>query len=139
MKPNRIVAVFALYLVLGTALLGCGRGGRFAPVSGTVTLDEKPLADAYLIFQPVNGAPDQISQGQTDATGAYTLAGVDGREGALVGPHQVRITTIPPNAMEDERSPLPKDRVPAKYQYEPLTYDVPDVGTDAADFVLSRR
>ena len=42
-------------LLLGFALVlgpGCG-SGKFAPVSGTVTLNGKPLAGALVIFSPV--------------------------------------------------------------------------------------
>jgi len=42
-------------LLLGFALvlgLGCG-SGKFAPVSGTVTMNGKPLAGALVIFSPI--------------------------------------------------------------------------------------
>jgi hypothetical protein len=85
------------------------------------------------------GSPDQISKAETDEVGHFVMSGVNGRDGCLVGEHYVRITTIPPDAMEDERSPLPKDKVPIRYQRDPLTFEVPEDGTVAANFNLTRN
>ena len=74
---------------------GCG-GEKLAPVSGVVTLDGAPLADASVTFQPVaQGGIDagSGSYAKTDAEGRYTLRTVTGdRRGAVVGKHVVRIS-----------------------------------------------
>ncbi|HLJ12150.1 MAG TPA: hypothetical protein VKU82_13235 [Planctomycetaceae bacterium] len=71
-----------------------------APVSGTVTIDGKPLKNAIVKFVPKLEGPDSYKKGTTsfgwtDAEGKYTLtyANEDGKPimGAVIGPHQVQI------------------------------------------------
>ena len=53
--------------------LGCGSssdGPALGLVEGTVTLDDEPLAEALVVFNPVNG---KQSNGQTDSEGHYSL------------------------------------------------------------------
>ena len=120
-----------------SGILGCGDGANYAPVTGKVTLDGKPLAAAYLVFEPESGTPEQASTGKTDSSGRYTLAVVGTQQpGALVGRHRVRLTTVAPDAMQDELSTLPNDRIPARYQRNPLTVEVSADGANEADFDL---
>ena len=54
-------------------LSACGGGSDTPPlgtVTGVVTLDDKPLSDAEVTFQPEKGRP---SLGKTDSEGNYTL------------------------------------------------------------------
>jgi len=135
-------------------LAGCGGGDSFeiAPVSGTVTLNGQPLADATIGFQPSGGEKEQGpgSSGKTDAQGRYTLTTNDGRRGATVGTHQVRISTLKMAENKDVEdasifiklsksgSVLAPEKVPSKYaKEEPLTFTIPSGGTDKADFNLS--
>jgi hypothetical protein len=82
--------------LLAALAAGCSKGGSgsLADVSGTVTMDGKPLAGVNVIFYPV-GDPSQplnrkpSSKGATDGTGHYTLSCEDGRPGAVVGKHKV--------------------------------------------------
>lgn len=72
---------------------GCSGGGdevKLAPVSGVVTMDGKPLADAVVIFAPEKGNP---SSGRTDSSGNYSLIFKENVQGALPGPHRVSIIT----------------------------------------------
>jgi len=90
MKKFTIVAL--LMVIAG----GCGNGERYAPVSGTITLDNQPLADASVLFEPLPvgdlDPPGKSSAGKTDAEGKYTLQSPAGhRNGAVVGRHRVRI------------------------------------------------
>jgi hypothetical protein len=119
------------------AALGCG-GDKVVPVSGTISLNGKPLPDAYVVFESVEGDASKNATGVTDDDGVYSLAIADGREGCRVGAHRVMMTTVPPDAMDDERTPLPKDKIPQRYQTKPLTFDVPPEGTQDADFELKR-
>jgi hypothetical protein len=133
-----VVPLLGVFCLSGlAAMTGCGEGADFAPVEGKVTLAGKPLADAYLTFQPKRGTPDQVSIGKTDSEGHFVLTqfGTD-RPGALVGMHQVSLTTIAPDAMKDERTKLPKDRIPKRYERNPLQFEVSAAGTTAADFDL---
>ncbi len=118
---SRSAALAALFVaVLAVTGSGCGGGSeRYAPVSGTVLLNDKPLVDAKLIFEPVgdkNGvAPGKPSYGKTDPSGRYTLRSpIAERDGAAVGDHRVRIVTMkapdpPPEKMEAARKKLQRD------------------------------
>ena len=103
---------------LAIALLtsGCRRGPKLSPVTGTVTLDGKPLANAEVEFQPTQGAAP--SYGTTDALGQYELRYTKDKLGAVVGGHVVRITTqttvVDPETGEESQIP---QRVPEKYNY----------------------
>jgi hypothetical protein len=124
-------------------LPGCGGGPKLVPVSGRVTLNEKPLANAYVTFAPMAGrganASGPGSVGKTDADGRYTLRVDPSQPGAVVGRHRVMITTL--GGEEAERSDggvkLPKDKVPRRYNMETeLTCDVPAEGRSDANFDL---
>lgn len=89
MEP-KFKTIISLFVVL--LMTGCG--GSDAPelgsVSGLVTLDGKPLADAQIRFQPTSG---RSSEAVTDENGNYTLRYTAEENGALPGEHQVFITT----------------------------------------------
>ena len=79
-----------------TALAGCG-GPKLAPVSGRVTCDGKPLANAALVLAPIPADANAL-----EAPRAASAAVIDGRienvttfkkgDGAFVGRHRVQIT-----------------------------------------------
>ena len=132
--------LLAFSLVLG---LGCG-SGKFAPVSGTVTMNGKPLAGAIVSFMPVverKGLEAPLgSSGKTNDKGEYTLTSDTGRTGALVGKHRVSVSLMNPGtgASDDRRRPGQLvNQVPVRYNGKTeLTYEVPAGGTDKADFTL---
>lgn len=131
--------------VVMLAGLGCGREST-VPVSGTVFLDGRPLAKAFVEFRPMaqpgDAAPGPSSRGQTDGQGRYTLHVVGGPEaGAVPGKHRVRITAYDgdvPSATDDANpSPVPQT-LPEWYNTETeLTCEVSPKGTKSADFRLS--
>ncbi len=59
-------------------------------VSGTITLDGSPLANAKVEFQPESGRP---SYGVTNSQGEYELEYSPDAKGAKIGQHTVRITS----------------------------------------------
>jgi hypothetical protein len=131
----------------GLLAIGCSGGGKIAPVSGKVTLDGKPLADATVVFQPIssekNVNPGPGSQGKTDANGYYSLQVVgQGTKGAYVGKHRVEISKFvrekgAPTIDRDSRS---RDIVPPQFNLKTtLTRDVPPGGTQEANFDLQSR
>lgn len=81
------LAWLAVGLLLAAA--GCGGGLELIPVTGTVTLDDQPLADAAVVFTPVGGGP--AASATTDAQGRFQLTTVD-RPGAVPGVHLVTVT-----------------------------------------------
>jgi hypothetical protein len=133
-----------LFLLLLIPLLaGCGGPYKTASVSGRVTLNGKPLANAAVLFQPVatpgNNAPGPGSTGVTDADGRYTLRLVGtGDKGAVVGKHKVKITPMAQASDSDDDRPKPLTRIPKQLKRDtPLEFEVPVGGTDSADFQLT--
>jgi len=134
--------------LLGVALVsvsGCGEAPKFAPVSGVVTLNGKPLANATVAFAPIakEGSIDagDGSAGKTNAQGEYTLTTSRRVPGAMVGKHRVRISVLAQQVGESDQRPPPggwplKDKIPARYNGETtLTFDVVP-GPNKADFDL---
>jgi len=137
--------VLALMLSLS---LGCGGGSTIVPVSGIVTLDGQPLANAAVTFQPKqvegNMTPGTGSGAKTDANGVYSLMVVGtGQKGAVVGPHVVEIScfTFPKGADPTSEKPgaanQARNRIPANQSKHEFT--VPAGGTDKADFNLKTK
>lgn len=92
--------------VLMVGLLGCDQSdldAKLFPVSGTVTLDDQPLANASVVFLAGEGVPGSGARGTTDAEGKYTLTTSHGGPGAAVGSYTVVINKI---VMADG-SPIP--------------------------------
>ena len=110
---------------------GCGgdSGPELFDVTGTVTLNGKPLPNAEVTFQPKEGAP---SFARTDDEGKYELKYSRDRYGALPGSHEVSITT----AAEDDDGNVADELLPAKYNIDTeLTANVTDEG-NPIDFQL---
>lgn len=149
MPPHR----FVVLLIPMFVMLGCGQSGKYenmADVSGTITLNGKPLANAEVHF--MNG--DLGGYGKTDEQGRFRLV-----NGAPVGLNRVYITKGDPNnplagqghdpaldegqiaeMMKHKRGKKKKkSELPAKYS-DPakteLTIEVPEGGTDAANIDL---
>ncbi|QDU40967.1 hypothetical protein Mal4_53300 [Maioricimonas rarisocia] len=120
-----------LTLVLATLLLaGCGGSDsgapRLHPVSGTVTYNGEPLANAQVTMIADNGGT--VAVGQTDGTGAFTVT-TKGEPGAVTGQHKVAVVAMedggsgaaPEEGSEDYalmmagETPQPKSRIPEKY------------------------
>jgi len=108
---NFNLTVVALSAVVLIAMTGCG-GGDFAPVSGTVTYDGKPVEKLRLVFSPKpigeNYAVGPYSKGKTDANGKFSLETRYKDPGAFIGKHQVSFeyTDIGESAMSDLHSAL---------------------------------
>jgi hypothetical protein len=121
-----------------TAVCGCSGGSRTVPVSGQVKLDGEPLAGAHVTFRPDSRElqPGPASHGTTDTKGRFTLRTMDGHDGAVVGPHKVRIS-VPGKAPSNNPDAPTPNRLPARYSGDKtiLTFTVPEGGTDQAKFL----
>lgn len=94
--PTRPQPGTALSLAL-MILAGCEAGIRtdysslnLVDVSGVVTLDGEPLADALVVFESEDLT---LSSARTDADGAYSLQFNSEQSGVTPGPKTVRIST----------------------------------------------
>lgn len=88
---DRLVSQAALSLTM--LVVGCTPSDRPAlgRVTGTVTLDGNPLANASVRFTP--RGPGRTSEGTTDRDGRYQLRYLRDILGADIDHHAVRITT----------------------------------------------
>lgn len=109
---RRFLAVSFLSIFC-SACGGVSDAPDLATVSGVVTLDGKPVADATVIFTPEDNKAAAAS-GKTDAAGAYKLAYVGGKEGAPVGMNRVKIVIGGNSTDESVPSQPPKQYLPTK-------------------------
>lgn len=123
-----LFGAFMLAMALGT--LGCGTATdsdrpTTYPVSGTVTMNGQPVADANVNFQLADGTRGAL--GVTDAQGRYELTTFTAGDGALPGEYSVVITKYekaPPGTEASEDDPdydpfapafEPKNLLPERY------------------------
>jgi hypothetical protein len=76
------------------AILGCTSKAKLdtVPVSGTVTLDDKPVDGARVAFTPTSTTGTAAASGVTDANGRYKLTTRNPGDGALPGNYLVMIS-----------------------------------------------
>ncbi|MCY2996283.1 MAG: carboxypeptidase-like regulatory domain-containing protein [Planctomycetota bacterium] len=128
---------FLLFAGFTAVLLnGCGSGDlQLSSVSGTVTLDDRPLSDATVEFQPDSGS---FSEGVTDSSGNYTLRYNAKKKGALPGKHQVRITHSTRVDAQGQKIDGPQ-LLPARYnRFSELAVEVKS-GSNKLDFPLKSK
>ena len=123
-------------LMACTVLLsgGCSDGGpELGTVSGKVTLDGQPLADALVTFVPEKG---RSSSGRTNEEGEYELKYTPERSGAVLGNHIVRITTV--DSDSESRDPA-KEKLPAQYNIDTELEATVESGENEKNFDLSSK
>jgi len=153
----RRATLFSLGLLAAGLVSGCGGKGGVVPVSGTVTVDGTPYANAVVSFQPQGGGnlePGKGSMGTTGKDGRFELVYGGEKKGAMVGKHRVRISTLPgkgtqepPNSTGTPDGIVGARPTSTKMEYDPIpvdwneksehTFDVPPGGTSTADFVIT--
>jgi hypothetical protein len=154
--PRRCCGLSVLFLFFaGAAVLsGCAKREfqnlRQAtyPVRGKVTLDGKPVANATIVFKPVDAAKfkwREQPQAKSDAEGSFTVFTYEANDGAPAGDYRVGIATLA--AAEDEGSDqVRRDKnavkIPARYgdaATSGLTAKVEAKPSDLATFELTSR
>lgn len=96
---------FIVALSLMLLSTGCGRSDlpELGTVSGIVTVEGSPVADAIVNFTP--SGPGRPSTGQTDSEGRFELMYLTDVYGAIVGEHVVTVELVVSEEMDD----LPDD------------------------------
>jgi hypothetical protein len=90
------------------ALAGCGDGGpKIVPVSGTVTVDGRPLSYGHVQVMPAGWRP---ASGRLDGSGRFTLTTTAPNDGCAVGTHPVVVL-----AGESINEDTMKWHAPSKY------------------------
>lgn len=119
-----LVAV-AVTLGLG----GCSRGPKTYPVTGTVKMDNQPVADARVVFTDASLGHSAV--GRTDAAGSFALSYLN-KEGAPEGNYKVSISKM---AASEELKGLFVEQVPARYnKATQLTAQVQKDGANVFSF-----
>jgi len=113
-------AAFALTGLVISMATGCSGdpayGPPLAPVFGTVTLDGRPLEGATIVFMPKGDGT--MSMAVSDPAGKYVMRTGSGREGAVVGEHNVTVQLAigPPPApvtpVDDGLAPALPNEIP---------------------------
>ena len=95
MFHNNVTSLFhaSVLVVLVCLLSGCGNKYGTTAVSGSVTLDGKPLKGATVIFYPTEGGRAN-STSKTNDDGEYKLNYTHDSEGAVPGSYKVLISKI---------------------------------------------
>lgn len=84
-----LLGLMASALLVG---LGCGDGRPTrVPISGTVTIDGKPLKFGSVLFVPPAGRP---AGGALDANGRYELSCDEKGDGTMLGEYKVAVTGV---------------------------------------------
>jgi hypothetical protein len=127
-----------------------GCGGRndqpeLGQVTGTITLDGKPLSGIAVVFQPDSGRP---ARGMTDAEGKYELTYIRQTKGTKVGPNRVEIAPSEDGAPEEfenvdeesksvtKRSKSGKPTIPSRYNLRSELKAEVKAGKNTFDFQL---
>lgn len=126
---SRVSCLFAAVVAL-SAVLGCGNSGQLetAPVTGTVTLDGKPLEAGTILFRPEAGRAGRgkIENGRIVEASTYGI-----NDGIVLGVHKVGIQPIPDIApvtisrMEDPTDPASNSRQLPSYAPSPRAAQAP--------------
>jgi len=114
--------------------VGCSDSPSLGEVSGTVTLDGQPYANAQVEFAPQEGRP---SSGVTDENGQYELTFSPDAKGALLGKHTVRISTVQQSTSDRGQDPKFKERIPAKFHSRTTLVAEVVAGDNSHDFTLT--
>ena len=91
-------------LVVMTSLLaaaGCGGGPTLYPITGKVSLNGEPLADAAVIFMPADGSANS-AQGVSGPDGSYSLRAAAGKY--TVSVNKVASASSVPDQFKDDPS-----------------------------------
>ncbi|QDT45233.1 hypothetical protein Pan241w_53520 [Gimesia alba] len=137
MKSSKLclLALLSVFPLIFSA--GCGGGGAddqpdLGTVTGIVTMDGAPLPNVTVTFTPAEG---RASNGVTDEAGKYELGYLRDTMGAVIGSHNVSITT-------PQEAPTPpgqtyKDPIPAKYNSETTLKEEVKAGENTINFDLT--
>ncbi len=149
MAQSKTVASLVATACLAVCLTGCGERMEVANVTGTVTLNGKPLELVQIEFWPTNGPR---SLGKTDAEGKFTLKldGQNPQAGAVPGKHKVALRDTWPSKddyLNDggewvDMSNGRKSRIHSKYYdppTSPLSVDVEAGKENNFDFEVDPR
>lgn len=132
---NCILLTAAAFFV-ACAATGCSPP-EHAPVTGVVTINNRPVEGAVVTFSPKAGG--RPAYGRTGPNGVYELEYTSGVKGAKLGVNQVYVTTYVPATRDDNNrvvEPGSPERIPPEYNENPnVTVEV-KAGENRFDFKI---
>ena len=78
-------------------LSGCTKSDGNVYVTGTVLLDDLPLAEAQVVFSPVNDSAGEGATGRTDEQGNFVLTTTTGKDGSGTKPGKYNVAVTKKN------------------------------------------
>ncbi len=129
---TRRILLFVVCLSFSTGCSSKPTDPTIAPVSGNITLDDNPLANATIMF--VADGQNRPAVGKTDSSGNYTLYYTSSLPGAKIGHNTVSIAT----ATEGDDGKFSKEVIPKRY-FKPgaLTAEIKADQHNTVDFKLT--
>jgi hypothetical protein len=136
--------VFSVTFIFPLFLSGCSgqKGPKVYFVTGKVTWNGTPLADASVFFNPIEGSDGEGASGKTDGEGIYKIQTVTGKVDGGTVPGKYKVTFRKTEDKWDGKSYLPNPGgepiknsravqiLPAKYQSDRTTPFEVEVTTD---------
>ena len=126
---KRILSLVAICFSI--SITGCGGNSDLASVTGKITFDDKPLADAFVVFSPTSAGT--TSYGRTNSAGEYEMVFSDNEKGAWLGENIVRITT---GDVGTGSSSAKKEILPSVYNVNSTLRQTVEKKTNRFDFDL---
>ncbi len=116
MSTTSRIRRFLELVVVVSILGGCNRSEfALAPVHGTVSIDDKPLAHGTIMFAPIAESdqhnPGKPAFGTLASEGEYNLTTFSNHDGAVIGDHWVTVLNVkefPKGVPEFDRITFPK-------------------------------
>lgn len=123
---------------LSLLLTACGSAPSDQPelgtVSGVITMDGTPLANANVRFYPEKG---RASAAKTDDSGSYELVYIRDEMGAMIGKHSVKVSTL-----DEDNDPFGNqgsETVPEKYNKQTTLEATVEPGDNTINFDLESK
>lgn len=124
--------ISCLILLVAITTIGCGGQSqgppklKTVPVTGVVTYQGKPVADASISLQHLEGKATSL--GKSDASGRFTLSTYGNQDGAPAGKYKVVVAVstvkeIEPGVLAPEPPGGFKSPIPVRYA-NPATTDI---------------
>jgi len=124
-----------LAAICTVCLIGCGGTGEdLGSVTGTITLNGKPLPGVVVEYSPTGGS-GSMAMGLTDESGHYEMMFSMNQKGASLGNNKVTISTSDAGLPGADGETI-KEIVPAEYNSNSTLEATVTAGANVIDFKL---